>query len=181
MKHPEAVIAKARQIEILLQRVEAGEPFEKVRAELGLEIEMEDLPKLQARYVTGGKRYEMLIDGRYGHEQRVNPDMREWLYERKHQDADLRAPQLAEELEKRYGVRVAAGHINYLLRKRGQTHPPGRPKLHPLPEVRQVPPEPSSHPSENVGLFFPGGRQAGDESQPGRREPGGDSSPGVSG
>jgi len=171
MKPPEAVIEKAKRLERLLQGVEAGEPFEQVRAELGLQIEIEELPRLQSRYAAGGRRFEMLLDGRYGRWQSVNSAMREWLYERKEQDEDLRAPQLADELEKQFGVRVAAGHINYLLRKRGMTHTTGRPRLHPPLEAPQAPPEPSSQPVENAGLFFPGSRQAGDEGHPSRRDP----------
>ena len=164
MKHPEAVIEKAKQLERLLQRVEVGESFEQVRAELGLEVKAEDLPKLQARYAAGGRRFEMLLDGRYGHWQTVNSVMREWLYECKRQNADLTAPQLADEMEKKYGVRVAAGHINYLLRKRGLTHTPGRPKQQPQSEASQTESEPSSQAVENAGLFFPGGSQAGNGS-----------------
>lgn len=171
MKHPEAVIEKAKRLERLLQRVESGEPFEQVQAELGLEIEIEDLPKLQSRYAAGGRRFEMLIDGRYGHSQVVNSAMREWLYERKQQAEDLRAPQLADELEKNFGVRVAAGHINYLLRKRGLTHTTGRPRLRPAPEATPAFAEPSSPPIENAGLFFPGSSQAGDEGHRSRRDP----------
>jgi hypothetical protein len=169
MEHPEAVIEKARQIECLLQREEAGEFFEQVRAELGLKIKEEYLPKLQSRYAAGGRRFEMLIDGRYGHWQTVNSTMREWLYERKQQDEELRAPQLAEEMEKEFGVRVAAGHINYLLRKRELTHTPGRPRRSTPCKPTPPPPEPSSQLSENVGLFFPGGSQAGDEGHGSRK------------
>jgi len=172
MKLPEAVIEKAKQLERLLQRVEAGESFEQVRAELGLEVEIEDLPKLQSRYAAGGRRFALLIDGRYGHWQTVNSAMREWLYERKQQDEDLRAPQLADELEKQFGVRVAAGHINYLLRKRGLTHSTGRPRLHHAPEAPAAPAEPSSQSSANAGLFFPGSSQARDEGHGSRRDPG---------
>jgi hypothetical protein len=65
MNHPPAVREKARQIEQLLRRVEAGESFQSVRAALGLRVE-EDLPRLRAKYEAGGRRWEALIDGRYG-------------------------------------------------------------------------------------------------------------------
>jgi len=163
MKLPEAVIEKAKRLERLLQRMEAGETFEQVRAELGLEIKIEDLPRLQSRYAAGGRRFEMLIDGRYGRWRTVNSAMREWLYAHKQQDENLRAPQLADELEKQFGVRVAAGHVNYLLRKRGLTHTTGRPRLRPAPKATPAFAEPSNQPIENAGLFFPGSSQAGDE------------------
>lgn len=170
MKHPEAVIKKARQVERLLLRMEAGESFEQVRAELGLEVEIEDLPKLQSRYAAGGKRFEMLIDGRYGHYQTINSAMREWLYEQKRQDENVRACQLAEEMKKEFGVGVTVGHINYLLRKRGLTNAVGRPKQPPQPEVAAAAiEEKSSQPVENVGIFFPGGSEGGDESHGMRR------------
>ena len=171
MQHPEAVIEKAKQIEHLLSRVERGESIELVRAELGLDVKIEDLPKLQARYEAGGRCFEALIDGRYGHWQTVNTAVREWLYERKQQAEELRAPQLADEMEKMFGVRVAAGHINYLLRKRGQTHSVGRPRLRSQTDPPQAPQELSDQLVENVGLFFPGSSQAGDEDHGSRREP----------
>lgn len=156
MKHPEAVIEKAKKVELLLNRVEVGEPFEQVLAELGLAFSINDLPKLQAKYVTGGRSFDVFIDGRYGHWQTVNFAVREWLYERKEQAEELRAPQLANEMEKKFGVRVAAGHINYLLRKRGLTNRTGRPKSRSPLDAAQAPPEFSEQIDENAGLFFPG-------------------------
>lgn len=38
MDYPAAVVEKAKCLESLLQRVEAGEPFEPVLAELGLQV-----------------------------------------------------------------------------------------------------------------------------------------------
>jgi transposase len=163
MEHPEAVITKAKQLEQLLLRMEAGEAFEQIVADLGLELKPKDVPKLQTRYRAGGREWERLIDGRYGHEQTVTAAMREWLYERKRQHPGLRAPQLMADLEQQFGVRVAAGHINYLLRKRGLTHTSGRPRKSPdEPQASLSPDEPINQPVENAGIFFPGGRQAGD-------------------
>lgn len=156
MKHPEAVIEKAKKIELLLNRVEVGEPFEQVLAELGLAISLNDLPKLQAKYVTGGRSFDVFIDGRYGHWQTVNSAVREWLYERKEQAKELSARQLANEMEEKFGVRVAAGHINYLLRKRGLTNRTGRPKSRSRMDAAQAPQEFSEQIDENAGLFFPG-------------------------
>jgi hypothetical protein len=68
-----------------------------------------------------------LLDGRFGHTHTINSAMREWLYERKRQEPTLRAPDLAAALTREFGVPVAAGHVNYLLRKVGLTSPPGRP------------------------------------------------------
>ena len=101
MPHPKAVIEKAKKVERLLQRVESGEAFEQVRIELGLKLKIGDMAKLQSRYVAGGKRYENLINGQYGHWQTINSAMRAWLYERKQEDENLTAPQLAEELKKK--------------------------------------------------------------------------------
>ncbi len=166
MEHPAAVLEKARRLEQLLQRVATDESIEQARNELGLQIQVEDLPELRRKYETGGRRMESLIDGRYGHGQKVNSAMREWLYERKGEDDELTAHELADELEGRFGVRVAAGHINYLLRKRGMTRPPGHPYRHETPQTTaEGTAESAETPSqtfENAGLFFPGGSQAGD-------------------
>ena len=119
MDYPPAVIAKAQQLETLLQRVAAGEACAAVCADLGLVVSPAELARLQAKYAAGGQQWTALLDGRFGHAQCVNSAMREWLYERKRQDAGLRATALAAALEQEFGVRVAAGHINYLLRKVG--------------------------------------------------------------
>jgi hypothetical protein len=171
MTHPEAVIEKAKQIELLLNRVEVGEPFEQVLAELGFAYSIDDLPKLQAKYVSGGRSFEVLIDGRYGHWQTVNSAVREWLYERKKQAEELSAPQLANEMEKKFEVRVAAGHINYLLRKRGLTNRTGRPKSCSQTETAQAQQEFSEQIDENAGLFFPGSSQTGNEDCGSSRSP----------
>lgn len=171
MKHPEAVIEKAKQFELLLNRVEVGEPFEQVLAELGLDFSIDNLPRLQAKYVSGGRNFEVLIDGRYGHWKTVHSAIREWLYERKQQAEELSAPQLSDEMEKKFGVRVAAGHVNYLLRKRGLTNRTGRPKSHSQADAAQAPQEFSEQIDENAGLFFPGSRQTGDEDRGSRGNP----------
>jgi transposase len=181
VNHPAAVIEKARRLESLLQRVEAGEPFEQVRAELDLHVEAADLPKLQARYVASGRNWEVLIDGRYGHTQKVTSAMREWLYEQKRQNAELTAPALADALERQFGVRVAAGHINHLLRKVGLTRPPGRPYKSPAPAPATATPTAVEPAVANAGLFFPGGRQAGAGDQRSCGDHGGDRRCPVSG
>ena len=128
MNHPPAVCEKAQQLEQLLQRVEAGELFEFVRAALGLRVEEEELPRLRARYEAGGRRWEALIDGRYGHPLKAHSALREWLYERKRADESLTAPELAKEVMGQFGIELSAGHINYLLRKVELTRPTGRPQ-----------------------------------------------------
>jgi len=175
MDYPPAVIDKAHRLEILLQRVAAGEPLEAVRTELALPLAADDLPRWQARYEAGGRRWEALLDGRFGHTHTVNSAMREWLYERKRQDPTLRAPALAAALADEFGVTVAAGHINYLLRKVGLTSPPGRPFKTPpaagsgeaaavAASAATAPPSaaaPSTPILANAGLFFPHGCAAG--------------------
>ena len=158
MNHPPAVCEKARQIEQLLLRVEAGEPFESARAALGLRVEEEDLSRLQTRYEAGGRRWEALIDGRYGHPRKAHSALREWLYERKRADDSLTAPELAREVRKKFGVELSAGHINYLLRKVELTHPPGRPSRAKDQETSagaaaEVNKSDSS--LANAGIFFP--------------------------
>jgi transposase len=177
MNHPEAVVEKARRFEQVLFRVKQGEPLEELCQELDVRIDEKRLARLQQKYEEGGGSLEALIDGRYGHGVKVNSAMREWLYERKRQDASLTAPQLAEAFRQEFGVSLTDGHLNYLLRKVGLTRAPGRPFKVPEraggeeteltegpieePESRE-PEQENVQATDNVGLFFPGGGQRSD-------------------
>jgi len=165
MNHPPAVCEKAQRLEKLLQRTEAGESFEFVRAALGLHVEEEALPKLRAKYEAGERRWEALIDGRHGHSQKAHSAIREWMYERKRADEALTAPELAQGVQEKFGIKLSAGHVNYLLRKVELTRPPGRPQR----TAEQAPSsEAAISVSEtgssvgNAGLFFPRSREGGD-------------------
>lgn len=162
MKHPIAVVEKAQRLEQVLQRVEQGEPLEQVCAELGVQVETSRLSVLQAKYEAGGRTWEALLDGRYGHPQIAHSALREWLHERKRQDETLTAPQLGREVQEGFEVELSAGHINYLLRKVALTRPPGRPPSQPTSETESAPPAVSNQSLDNAGLFFPGGGEAGD-------------------
>ena len=162
MDYPKAVIEKAQKMEKLLQRVEAGEPLDQVCAELDVEIDEKRLVALQAKYKAGGETWEALLDGRFGHAHTAHAELREWLYERKKQDETLRAPKLAKEIEKKFGVVLSAGHINYLLRKRGLTAPPGHPYKDPPTEQEEEQPPTTTESLDNAGTFFPGSSQGRD-------------------
>lgn len=172
MDYPPAVIDKAQRLAQLLQRVEAGETLETVCSELGMDIAAAELPRWQARYVAGDRRWEALLDGRFGHTHTIHSAMREWLYERKRQDPSLRAPALAAALSREFGVNVSAGHVNYLLRKVGLTSAPGRPYKTGAPSAPADAAAPDVGESTpvlaNAGLFFPDGRPAGDGHPGGR-------------
>ena len=161
MDYPDAVLEKAKRLEQLLLRVAAGEPLAELNAELGFELGEEELARWQAKYEAGGRTWEAVIDGRHGHTRTVHSGMRAYLYARKEEDDSLRAPQLASELQDKFGVTVSAGHINYLLRKRELTAPPGRPPKKSEPE-EEAPTEESNHATDNAGIFFPGGSKGGD-------------------
>jgi transposase len=161
MDHSPAVLDKARCMERLLLRVEAGESLSQVCADLDLKVQAKDLPRLRAKYEKGGRTWEALIDGRYGHPQTAHSALREWMYERKREDETLTASQLAKRVKDQFGVKLAPGHINYLLRKVGLTRPPGRP---PGPETAKDESE-SKQPDQSLddaGIFFPGSREARD-------------------
>jgi len=162
MDYPKAVIEKAQKMEKLLQRVDAGEPLDQVCAELDVEIGEKRLAALQAKYKAGGETWEALLDGRFGHPHTAHAELREWLYERKKQDETLRAPKLATEIEKKFGVVLSAGHINYLLRKRELTAPPGHPYKHPPAEQEEEQPPTNTESLDNAGTFFPGSSQGRD-------------------
>lgn len=155
MDHPAAVIEKAKRLEQLLQRVEQGEPLEQVCAELDLAVDAKHLARLQVKYEVGGRTWEALIDGRYGHPQKAHSALREWLHERKRQDKELTASQLVDEVKTQFKVELSAGHINYLLRKVELTRPPGRPPGRSAPAGEPEPPEAPSQSLDNAGIFFP--------------------------
>jgi hypothetical protein len=162
MEHPTAVIEKAKRLEQLLHRVAAGETLDAVNEALGFDLDKEQLSQAQAKYEVGGRQWEALIDGRYGHAQKVHSGIREWLYTRKKKDEDVRAPQLAKEIKEQFGVKVDPGHINYLLRKRGLTAPPGHPyKKEPAGEEVTDGGNVPSESMDNAGVFFPGRGEGG--------------------
>ena len=162
MIHPPAVCDKAQRLERLLQRVAAGEPLAQVCADLELTVRATDLPKLQSRYEAGGRRWEALVNGRYGHPQKAHSALREWMYERKREDETLTARALAAEVRERFQVEMSIGHINYLLRKVELTRPPGRPPGRAAEAATAPPaPTPSDESLANAGLFFPRGGEAG--------------------
>jgi transposase len=168
MDYPRAVIEKAQKMERLLQRVDAGEPLDQVCVELEVELAEKRLAALQAKYKAGGETWEALLDGRFGHPHTAHAELREWLYERKKQDETLRAPKLATEIEKKFGVVLSAGHINYLLRKRELTAPPGRPYKDPPAEQEKEQPPTTTESLDNAGTFFPGSSQGRDGCSPDR-------------
>jgi len=160
MEYPDAVIAKAKRMAKLVERVDGGEPLADICTELGVSVSAEQLSKLQAKYESGGKQWEALLDGRYGHELKAHSALRAWLYERKSQDSSLRASQLAKEIVERFDVHLSISHINYLLRKRAMTAAPGRPFKAVEAMDKQETTEEAAASQENAGLFFPGGGQA---------------------
>lgn len=163
MDYPPAVLEKAQRLEHLLLRVAAGESLDAANAALGFNLDERQLARWQAKYEAGGHGWEALIDGRHGHSRQAHSALREWLYARKEPDDQVRAPQLAVEIQEQFGVELSAGHINYLLRKRGLSAPPGRP-----PKRQDSTAEPPAAPDapraseDNAGIFFPGGGEGGD-------------------
>ena len=167
MDYPEAVIEKAKRHEELLQRVTAGESRAQVCADLGINVDEDRFAVLQAKYEAGGRTWQTLLDGRHGHAKTVHSGIREWLYERKEQDEDVRSPALAREIEAKFGVKVSDGHINHLLRKRGLTAPPGRPYKRAPTEGASELTTGTTESLDNAGIFFPGSSEERDGSDPG--------------
>ncbi len=155
--HPQIVIEKAQRLKQLPQRVEQGEPLAEVCAELGIEVAPERLSTLQAKYETGGYTWEALIDGRYGREQTMTSEMKEWLYERKREDEMLTGPELVKELEERFKIKISVGHMNHLLREVGLSRQTGRPPQSAEKKEGEGD-ETVGAVVDNAGLFFPGGR-----------------------
>lgn len=168
MDYPQAVVKKARRLEQLLLRVAAGEPLDELNTELGFALDEDELARQQAKYEDGGRTWEALIDGRHGHPHKIHSGVREYLYARKEEDDSPRAPHLAKEVEEKFGIGVSAGHVNYLLRKRGLTAPPGHPpKKQAVDEESTEESEPPSEPVDNAGVFFPGRCESGNGSRGG--------------
>jgi transposase len=163
MDYPPAVLEKAQRLGPLLLRVEAGDSLDAANAAFGFNLDQRQLARWQAKYEAGGRRWEALIDGRHGHPRQAHSALREWLYARKEQDDQVRAPQLATEISEKFSVELSVGHINYLLRKRGLTAPPGRP-----PKGQDTATEPLAAPDalsasvDNAGIFFPRSSEGGD-------------------
>ena len=164
MAYPQAVLEKAKRLEHLLQRVAAGESLESANQALGFDLDQCELARAQAKYESGGHRWQSLIDGRHGHSRKASSALREWLYTRKEEDESLRAPKLVEEIKARFGVTLTDGHVNYLLRKRGLSAPPGRPYKGGAKETASEDAPTSTESVDNAGLFFPRGSKAGDGS-----------------
>lgn len=154
MEYPKAVLEKAKRLEQIVLRVSAGESLETVNEELGLKLEQKQVAEIEAKYEAGGRKWEVLIDGRYGHAQKVHSGIREWLYRRKEEEEEVRAPQLAREIKEKFDIEVDPGHLNYLLRKRGLSAPVGRPYKEKEEEKKEPKPDVSK---DNAGIFFPGG------------------------
>jgi transposase len=154
--HPQAVIEKAQRLAQLLQRVEQGEELAEVCVEIGVEITSDRLIALQKKYEAGGCRWEALIDGRHGHEQKVTADMKEWLYERKRQDKTLTGPELVKAIRDKFEVELSVGHVNHLLRQVELSRQTGRPPKAVVEKGTETV-EISEPVVDNAGLFFPGG------------------------
>ena len=157
MEYPKAVIEKAQKQAELLQRIERGEDRELACERLELEVSEAEVSALKAKYEAGGRRWQALLDGRFGHSQKAHSALRAWLYERKREDESLRSPQLKREIAERFGVDISEGHINYLLRKRSLTAPQGRP--YKSAESSDEPEPEASQSIDNAGIFFPGSGQ----------------------
>jgi hypothetical protein len=165
MDYPDAVLEKAQRLEQLLLWVASGEPLDKVNKELGFDLDQQELARAEAKYEAAGRTWEALIDGRYGHPRKAHSALREWLYARKEEDESLRAPKLVEEIEERFGVELSAGHVNYLLRKRALSAPPGRPfKESPPDEDAAATPAVPGESVDDAGIFFPRRSERGDGS-----------------
>jgi len=163
MDYPSAVLEKAQRLDQLLLQVAAGESLDVVNATFGFSLDERQLSHWQAKYEAGGRRWEALIDGRHGHPREAHSALREWLYARKEQDEEARSTQLVADIKEKFGVELSAGHINYLLRKRGLTAPPGRPPKG--PDTAAEPPAAPDAPStsmDNAGIFFPRSSKGGD-------------------
>lgn len=147
-----------------------------------MHVKEKDIPRLQAKCEAGGRKWEALIDGRYGHPLKVNSAVRQWMYDRKKEDESLTAGELAKELFAKFQIDLSVGQVNYLLRKVELTRPRGRPPKKKKAEAEPSPgpvatigestgaPEPETRVEgneksvEHAGLFFPGGGKAGDGS-----------------
>ena len=151
--YPVTVIKKAQKVEQFLHRIEQGEILEEACSNMGLEITTAKLERLQAKYKAGDRTWEVLVDGRYGREQKINGEIKEWIQEQKRQDIMLTARKLAERVNAQFGVELSVDYLRYWLRKEGLSRPQGRPSnLHPVIEQEQI--EPSEEVVDNVGIFL---------------------------
>lgn len=73
------MVEKAQRLAELLERVEWGEPREQVGQELGLTIAPDHLTALGQKYRASGRDWQVLLDGRYGHDQKANDKLKTLL------------------------------------------------------------------------------------------------------
>ncbi len=177
--HPQVVIEKAQRLEQLLHQIEQGKPLVEVCAELGLKVSPTRLITLQAKYEAAGRSWKALIDGRYGHQQTITSEMKEWLYERKREDETLTGPELVKELEERFKVKISVGHVNHILRQVSLSRQTGRPPKAGRKKEAEAE-KTAGQVVDNAGIFFPGGRQSGDGGGRSGDPECGNSPPGVS-
>jgi transposase len=156
--YPPAVHRKAEKLEQLLLGLEAGAGLAPLCLELELKLTAARAEKLKAKYEAGERDRAALLDGRFGHPQQVNSAVRAYLYERKQEDQELTAGELAAEVKEKYQVGISEGHINHILREVALTRAPGRPGKRPDRDKA----EKAEPPQANAGLFFPGRGEAGD-------------------
>ena len=57
-------------------RLEAGEELAQLCQELELKVSPKRAEQLKSKYEAGGRQWEVLLDGRFGHAQQVNSAVR---------------------------------------------------------------------------------------------------------
>lgn len=153
MEHPAAVIEKAKKMEQLLLKLEAGISQSEACKQLGIEVDPKKIERLHDKYNANGRVWEALLDRRYGRNQQVTAVIRQKLYQLQQSNPTLRAKALAEEIQQEFGINISVSHINYLLRQMGIRRSAGRPSCQTAVDNAFCN-QNSSEPLPNAGIFF---------------------------
>jgi len=120
-----------------MELMDAGLGWQEANEQSGLNYSRRGIQQLYQRWRQDGD--EALIDHRHGHTYKAIPEVRDWLGERCDEEPEVRAPQLATELEAQFGVELHPRYITFLRHELGVPVPqPGRPSQ---PPATAPPPE----------------------------------------
>lgn len=128
-----------------------GVSWKEANEQCGLTYTRWGIQKLYQRWLERGD--EVLNDHRHGHPYKATEEVREWMKEYCPEDPEVRAPQLASEIEAQFGVALNPNYVTHLRRQLELPVPkPGRPSRLPATELAPVvEPEPDFSPCQRGG------------------------------
>ncbi|MFQ5854281.1 MAG: helix-turn-helix domain-containing protein [Anaerolineae bacterium] len=109
-----------------MELMDAGVSWQEANEQSGLNYSRRGIQQLYQRWRQDGD--EALIDHRHGRAYKATTEVRNWIGERCDENPEVRASQLASELEAQFGVELDPKHVTFLRHQLGLPVPrPGRP------------------------------------------------------